>query len=72
MKFGVGLFSMQTHKDLPGVTHRELYSNTLDNVRLAEDVGFFSAWLSEHHFWDDAYTPSQLTTPLSFEKSSSS
>ena len=61
MKFGVGLFSMQTHKDLPGVTHRDLYKNTLDNVKLAEDSGFYSAWLSEHHFLEDGYCSSPLT-----------
>ncbi|NIP31248.1 MAG: LLM class flavin-dependent oxidoreductase [Candidatus Dadabacteria bacterium] len=61
MKFGVGLFSMQTHKDLPGINHEKLYSNTLDNVKLAEDVGFYSAWLSEHHFLEDGYCSSPLT-----------
>lgn len=61
MKFGVGLFSMQTHKDLPGVTHRDLYKNTLENVKLAEDSGFYSAWLSEHHFLEDGYCSSPLT-----------
>ena len=62
MKFGVGLFSMQTHKDLPGVTHRDLYKNTLENVKMAEDAGFYSAWLSEHHFLEDGYCSSPLTT----------
>ena len=62
MKFGVGLFSMQTHKDLPGVTHRDLYKNTLENVKMAEDSGFYSAWLSEHHFLEDGYCSSPLTT----------
>lgn len=61
MKFGVGLFSMQTHKDLPGVTHQDLYSNTLENVQLSEKVGFHSAWLSEHHFLEDGYCSSPLT-----------
>lgn len=61
MKIGVGLFSMQTHKELPGVTHQDLYRNTLENVKLAEDVGFHSAWLSEHHFLEDGYCSSPLT-----------
>ena len=61
MKFGVGLFSMQTHKELPDVTHRDLYKNTLENVKLAEDSGFYSAWLSEHHFLEDGYCSSPLT-----------
>jgi len=61
MKFGVGLFSMQTHKDLPGVTHRDLYRNTIENVKLAEESGFYSAWISEHHFLEDGYCSSPLT-----------
>lgn len=61
MKFGIGLFSMQTHKDLPDVTHRQLYSDTLENVQLAEKSGFASAWLSEHHFLEDGYCSSPLT-----------
>ena len=60
MRFGVGLFSMQTHKDL-NITHKELYRNTLEQVKLAEDVGFYSAWLSEHHFLDDGYCSSPMT-----------
>lgn len=60
MKFGVGLFSMQTHKEL-NYTHKDLYKNTLDQVQLAEEVGFDSAWLSEHHFLEDGYCSSPLT-----------
>ncbi len=57
MKFGIGLFGMQTHQDLP-YTHPELYRNTLEQVKLAERVNFDSAWISEHHFLDDGYCPS--------------
>ncbi|HVY55611.1 MAG TPA: LLM class flavin-dependent oxidoreductase, partial [Thermodesulfobacteriota bacterium] len=57
MKFGVGLFGMQTHQELP-YTHPEIYRNTLDQVKLAEKVNFDSAWISEHHFLDDGYCPS--------------
>jgi len=57
MKFGIGLFSMQTHEELPYL-HPELYKNTITQVKLAEDVGFDSAWISEHHFLDDGYCPS--------------
>lgn len=71
MKLGVGLFSMQTHKDLPGVTHRDLYRNTLENVKLAEDVGFHSAWLSEHHFLEDGYCSSPLTMAAAMAASTS-
>ena len=61
MKFGVGLFGMQTHPDLP-YTHRDLYRNTLKQVKLAEEVNFESVWLSEHHFLEDGYCPSLSVT----------
>jgi len=57
MKFGIGLFSMQTHEKL-SYSHPELYKNTMEQVQLSEDVGFDSAWISEHHFLDDGYCPS--------------
>ncbi|MXW22561.1 MAG: LLM class flavin-dependent oxidoreductase [Candidatus Dadabacteria bacterium] len=60
MKFGVGLFSMQTHKDLD-YDHVDLYGNSLEHVKLAEAVNFDSVWLSEHHFLEDGYCSSPLT-----------
>lgn len=57
MKFGVGLFGMQTHQELP-YTHSQIYKNTLEQVKLAEKAKFDSAWISEHHFLDDGYCPS--------------
>lgn len=59
MKFGVGLFSMQTHKYLD-YGHVDLYRNSLEQVRLAEAVNFDSVWLSEHHFLEDGYCSSPL------------
>ncbi len=59
MKFGIGLFSMQTHPEIPS-THAELYKQTLEQVKLAEDVNFHSAWISEHHFLQDGYCPSSI------------
>ena len=57
MKFGIGLFGMQTHPELP-YTHPELYKNTLEQVKLAEEANFDSAWISEHHFLETGYCPS--------------
>ena len=57
MKFGIGLFGMQTHPELP-YSHPELYNNALDQVKLAEEANFDSAWISEHHFLEDGYCPS--------------
>ena len=36
------------------------YSERLDQISRAEDLGFGSCWLTEHHFCDDGYTPSPL------------
>jgi alkanesulfonate monooxygenase SsuD/methylene tetrahydromethanopterin reductase-like flavin-dependent oxidoreductase (luciferase family) len=59
MKFGVGLFSMQTHPENPA-SHAEIYRHTLEQVKLAEEMNFDSAWISEHHFLPDGYCPSPL------------
>ncbi len=59
MKFGSGLFSMQSHQNLKN-KHNEIYRNTLEQVELSEKLGFDSAWLSEHHFLEDGYCPSPL------------
>ena len=43
-------------------SNTELYRDLVALCGLAEDLGFDSAWLSEHHFVDDGYMPSLLTT----------
>ena len=53
MKFGV-------HYDLrnpinSGRRTPELYRQTLEQIRLAEQLGLDDVWLSEHHFVDDGY-----------------
>lgn len=35
-----------------------LYREVIDQVAWAEELGFGSVWLTEHHFCDDGYTPS--------------
>jgi len=61
MKFGLGPFSMQAP---PGSrkTHAELYREMLEQVVVAEEIGFDSAWLVEHHFMEDGMCPSLLVT----------
>ena len=65
MKFGLGLISMQTHDEIKA-THRDLYAQNIDYVKLAESVGFHSAWISEHHFLPDGYNPSSLVVASAF------
>lgn len=61
MKYGIGYYSLQSppHKPRP---HRELYAEMLEEISLADEMGFDSAWLTEHHFLDDGYCPSVLLT----------
>ncbi|HXW83094.1 MAG TPA: LLM class flavin-dependent oxidoreductase [Candidatus Binataceae bacterium] len=38
----------------------ELYAAMLEQCELAEQLGFDSVWLTEHHFTDDGYLPSMM------------
>lgn len=39
----------------------QLYQDVLEQIRLADELGFDGIWLGEHHFTDDGFTPSPLT-----------
>src|SRR3984957_19650631 len=43
-----------------GLTFPEFYRRTLDQIVLAEQLGFDHVWITEHHFVDDGYMPSPL------------
>ncbi len=65
IRIGLGLFTAQ----LPGGSDRTFereYRETLDLVRLAEALGFDSAWVSEHHGSSDGYLPSLLPMLAAF------
>jgi hypothetical protein len=65
VRVGVGLFTAQ----LPAGSKRSFeqeYRETLELVRLAERVGFDSAWVSEHHGSSDGYLPSLLAMLSAF------
>jgi len=65
VKIGVGLFTGQ----LPAGSSRTFateYRETVELVRLAEDLGFDSAWVSEHHGSSDGYLPSLLPMLAAF------
>lgn len=40
----------------------ELYRAMLDQIVRVEELGYDNVWLTEHHFVDDGYNPSVLTT----------
>jgi alkanesulfonate monooxygenase SsuD/methylene tetrahydromethanopterin reductase-like flavin-dependent oxidoreductase (luciferase family) len=59
MKLGYGLITCQAHPD----DKRSEQVRYLDAIELAveaENLGFDSVWVSEHHFLDDGYLPSVL------------
>ncbi|MGH6679141.1 MAG: LLM class flavin-dependent oxidoreductase, partial [Bradyrhizobium sp.] len=55
-----GLFCLNTQRD-PHKKPREIYRETLEHVRLAEQAGFEIAWFAEHHFSNYCLCPSPLT-----------
>jgi alkanesulfonate monooxygenase SsuD/methylene tetrahydromethanopterin reductase-like flavin-dependent oxidoreductase (luciferase family) len=58
-ELGYGLITCQRG---PGDARSDavLYADALGVAALAEDLGFDSVWVSEHHFVDDGYMPSLL------------
>ena len=59
MKIGLGLLSGEKTEWDPR-THQEIFCDLIEIARAAEDAGFDSVWLSEHHFYDDAHLSSVL------------
>lgn len=62
MEFGYGLLTAQRP---PGSdeNYEQVYDESVKLAQLAEQAGFDVVWTSEHHFFDDGYSPSVL--PLS-------
>jgi alkanesulfonate monooxygenase SsuD/methylene tetrahydromethanopterin reductase-like flavin-dependent oxidoreductase (luciferase family) len=56
---GVCSWSMQSTYMRPR-SHPHLYRETLHEAQLAEDLGYDSFWMGEHHFAYDGYCPSLL------------
>ncbi len=61
MRFGVGPYTMQLPSGSAD-THAGLYRQMLEQIAAAEELGFESAWLAEHHFLGDGICPSLLVT----------
>lgn len=55
LKVGVGLYTGQG-----STVSGDGYRDAIVLARAAEEAGFDSFWVSEHHGWDDAYLPSPL------------
>src|SRR5215213_7367667 len=65
LRIGIGLFTGQVPAGSQRTFARE-YRETLELVRLAEALGFDSAWVSEHHGASDGYLPSLLPMLAAF------
>jgi probable F420-dependent oxidoreductase len=59
VRFGFGLVTCQRPPDDPR-SDAEIYSDAVSRCAAAEQAGFDSVWVSEHHFVDDGYMPSLL------------
>lgn len=59
LTFGFGMVTAQ-RDPRDARTDADLYADVLDLATYAEELGFDSLWLSEHHFVDDGYMPSLL------------
>lgn len=70
VRVGIGLFTGQVPVGSDRTFARE-YREMVDLVRLAEDVGFTSAWVSEHHGASDGYLPSLLLMLSAFAAATS-
>jgi alkanesulfonate monooxygenase SsuD/methylene tetrahydromethanopterin reductase-like flavin-dependent oxidoreductase (luciferase family) len=57
LDIGIGLFTAQVPPG-SGRQFKTEYAEILEMCRLAEDAGFGSAWVSEHHGAADGYLPS--------------
>lgn len=56
MKFAVGLLQSQSAALADGL----IFQQTIEQVRLAEALGFYSAWFTEQHFSDFGICPDPL------------
>jgi alkanesulfonate monooxygenase SsuD/methylene tetrahydromethanopterin reductase-like flavin-dependent oxidoreductase (luciferase family) len=59
MNLGLGLWTMRSTASFPA-PWTKLYAELREDARIAEDLGFHSLWIAEHHFWYDGWTPAPL------------
>lgn len=58
MKFGL-MFSFEAPEEF-GTTPVQVYKESLEQVQYAEELGYDSVWVTEHHFTPNGYCPSPL------------
>src|SRR3979490_2467900 len=64
MRFGVGLFSLQSTAMQPAAW-AGAYRDMREYAALMEGLGYDELWLSEHHFFYDGYCPALLPAAAS-------
>lgn len=64
MNVGLGLWTMRSTASSPAPAPK-LYEQLRQDARLAEDLGFHSLWIAEHHCWYDGWTPAPLVAAAS-------
>ena len=64
MEIGVGLWTMRSLAGAPGASPA-LYRALREEAALAEELGYHSLWIAEHHFWYDGWCPSPLVAAAS-------
>src|ERR1700749_3781059 len=52
MKFGI-FYELSVPRPWEHETERQVYMNALEQVRLADELGFHSVWAVEHHFLEE-------------------
>ncbi len=58
-----GLFNLMPQRD-PSKSPHEIFRETIEQVRLAEDLGFDTAWFAEHHFSNYCLCPAPIAMAI--------
>ena len=58
----LGLFNLMTQRDA-STPVRQIFTDTVSMVKLADEVGFDVAWFAEHHFSNYSICPSPFPLP---------
>jgi alkanesulfonate monooxygenase SsuD/methylene tetrahydromethanopterin reductase-like flavin-dependent oxidoreductase (luciferase family) len=64
MEIGLGLWTMRSTAALPAA-FPQLYADLVTDAQFAEQLGFHSLWVAEHHFSPDGWCPAPLVAAAS-------